>query len=70
MITGRQRPVNGERIEALRGILAGVLAELLQDGCYGSGSIEIDVVDGVILTARHRVERVERFAAAGRPEAR
>jgi hypothetical protein len=65
-----QSPANVERLGRLRHMLAEVLADVLQDGFYGSASIEIDVDNGTILNATRRVERRERFPAVQRAQPR
>jgi len=60
MITQRQSPANAKRLAQLQKALAHVLAETLQQGFFGTASVEISVQNGSIQHIRRRVEKVER----------
>ena len=60
MMTQTKSSGNVKKVAQLESTLAGLLAEALRRGFFGTAAIEMSIQDGTIQHIRRKVERVER----------
>ncbi|OHB73625.1 MAG: hypothetical protein A2V70_03545 [Planctomycetes bacterium RBG_13_63_9] len=60
MMTHGKSPGNAKKVAQLESSLAGLLAEALKRGFFGTAAIELSIQDGTIQHIRQTLERIER----------